>query len=367
MLQAWLKLIAALWQALKNRFCDQLLIDCPSCSEKDVIYLGCLDLDANVRVRSICEVEHRKYVHTFRTVEYWLSIIPIQQLIKLAVEKFCCFDIPEWFKKIKLPNENDPNRFNCGQTPDLSVIFDTLRNFQQGTTNTIVERGKLFRDYVFNRQVPAKPIRPKTDPRELIALPVDTAVGRLKDDGIEVNRVVEYQPDAARTSYATALTYFAPDRPVTIIQREGRVAYFTSQLDTSDVRDIRKDVESLARDTKDIREAAANAGTIREDVDAVKKQATELSSRVEQVAGATTDLPLLRQDLESARKQIVERDAAIQTLNSQLAELQDAHKTASARIAELTTGLESASKAVQQFDGLKSRLDKVEKLVRPPG
>ena len=366
-LQAWLDLIAELWQTLKNRFCDQLLIDCPSCSEKDVIYLGCLDLDANARVRQICEVEHRKYVHTFRTVEYWLSIIPIQQVIKLATEMFCCFDIPEWFKKIRLPNENDPNRFDCGRTPDLGVILETLRNFRQSTANTLVERGKLFRDYVFNRQVPATPIRPKSQPRELIALPVETAVDRLKEDGIEVNRVVDYQPDAARRSFATALTEFVPDQPVTIIQRDGRVAYFTSQLDTTDVRDIRKDVESLVRDTKDVREAAANAAAVREDVDAVKKQASELSSRVEQVAGATTDLPLLRQDLESARKLIVERDAAIRDLNAQLTDLQNANKTASARIDELTTGLESASKAVQQFEGLKSRLDKVEKFIRPPG
>jgi len=365
MLRAWLDLIAELWQTLKNRFCDQLLIDCPSCSEKDIIYLGCLDLDANVRVRSICEVEHRKYVHTFRTVEYWLSIIPIRPLLKLAVEKFCCFDIPEWFKKITLPNENDPNRFNCGQTPDLSVILDTLRNLGQGTTTTLVERGKLLGDYVLNRQVPVKPIRPKTDPRELIALPVETAVGRLKDDGIEVNRIADYQADAAPASFATALTSFVPDQPVTIIQRDGRVAYFTSQISTTDVRDIRQNVESLVRDTKDIRDAAANAATIRDDVDAVKKQTTELSSRVDQVAGATTDLPLLRQDLESARKLIVERDAAIQTLNAQLADLQNANKAASARIAELTTGLESATKVVQQFDGLKTRLDKVEKLVRP--
>jgi len=133
MLQAWLDLIAQSLADAQNRFCESSSSSTAVVQREGRHLPRLLDLDANARVRSICEVEQpqvRPHLPHRRVLA--LHHPEFSRSSKLAVDKFCCLDIPEWFKKIKLPNENDPNRFNCGQTPDLSVIFDTIAQLPAG-------------------------------------------------------------------------------------------------------------------------------------------------------------------------------------------------------------------------------------------
>lgn len=88
-LDAYHDLFNHLLQFFKDSFCDRFLIDCPDCTGKEKIYLGCVEIRKG-RVYKICNFRKRKYVKTFRTVGYWLSTIPVMPLIKESFTKFCC-------------------------------------------------------------------------------------------------------------------------------------------------------------------------------------------------------------------------------------------------------------------------------------
>jgi hypothetical protein len=77
-----------LLQYLKDRACGQLLVECPTVKDRKV-YLADVSFQGG-KVYQICNFHHRKYVHTFPTVEYWMSIVPILPALKTLVEKVCC-------------------------------------------------------------------------------------------------------------------------------------------------------------------------------------------------------------------------------------------------------------------------------------
>ncbi len=89
---AYFDLLSHLVQSLKDCFCDKFLVDCPDCDEDDKIYLGCVDIQ-DFKVHHICNFTKRKYVKSFRTVEYWLSTVPVLPIVNEAFSKFCCMVI----------------------------------------------------------------------------------------------------------------------------------------------------------------------------------------------------------------------------------------------------------------------------------
>ncbi|QAA81844.1 hypothetical protein EI546_08985 [Aequorivita sp. H23M31] len=89
---AYLDLLTHLVQSLKDCFCDKFLVDCPECDEDDKVYLGCVDIRNN-QVHHICNFTKRKYVKSFKTVEYWMSTIPVMPIVREAFSKFCCMVI----------------------------------------------------------------------------------------------------------------------------------------------------------------------------------------------------------------------------------------------------------------------------------
>ncbi|GGA88612.1 DUF6519 domain-containing protein [Puia dinghuensis] len=88
-LDAYQDLLHHLLQFFKDSFCDRFLIDCPTCTPGEKIYLGCVEIRRN-RVYKICNFRKRKYVKTFRTVGYWLSTIPIVPVVRESLTRFCC-------------------------------------------------------------------------------------------------------------------------------------------------------------------------------------------------------------------------------------------------------------------------------------
>ncbi len=86
---AYRDVLRHLVQHVKDCFCDKFLVDCPDCTERDKVYLGCVEV-RNGQVYHICNFSGRTYVKSFRTVEYWLSTIPILPIVKEAFTKLCC-------------------------------------------------------------------------------------------------------------------------------------------------------------------------------------------------------------------------------------------------------------------------------------
>ena len=61
----------------------------PAPCNDEKIYLGCVEMRDN-KVLKVCNFQKRKYVKTFPTVEYWLSLIPIESWIKQFLQQVCC-------------------------------------------------------------------------------------------------------------------------------------------------------------------------------------------------------------------------------------------------------------------------------------
>jgi hypothetical protein len=87
MLAAFTDLGGVLLQYLKDAWCDLFLVECPTCDERDKIYLGTIEIRAR-RVFNIANFSKRHYAKSFRTWGYWLSAVPILPLVKKLFAKF---------------------------------------------------------------------------------------------------------------------------------------------------------------------------------------------------------------------------------------------------------------------------------------
>lgn len=118
-LNAYTQLLSRVLQYLKDCFCHKLLIECPECDEDDKVYLGCVTIKDNL-VHNICNFSKRKYVKTFPTMSYWLSIIPIGPIVSWAIEEICCLIIPN---------------FNSEQTSNTLTLNNQQLNLGLATLN----------------------------------------------------------------------------------------------------------------------------------------------------------------------------------------------------------------------------------------
>lgn len=100
---AFLKALGRFAQFLKDCVCEHLLVNCPDPKGKKV-YLADISIKDG-KVHQICNFHHRRYVHTFPTVEYWMSLVPVLPMIKLAVEKACCSVLGGMFDKLAPPED----------------------------------------------------------------------------------------------------------------------------------------------------------------------------------------------------------------------------------------------------------------------
>jgi len=86
---AFADLVGGLAQYLKDCICDHLLVNCPP-------HLENLDLDlAAVSIRGgsvykVCNFSRRRYVKSFPTVAYWMSLVPVLPMLREVIAEFCC-------------------------------------------------------------------------------------------------------------------------------------------------------------------------------------------------------------------------------------------------------------------------------------
>ena len=133
MFNAFTDLLGGLLQYLKDCLCDHFLVNCPQCDEDDKIYLGC----ASVRegeVDHVCNFSQRRYVKSFPTVGYWLSLVPVASIIDFAVEQMCCAILPRYFSTLASPTVSAYNtpykgaQMRQGLTYALTTDFRALFN-----------------------------------------------------------------------------------------------------------------------------------------------------------------------------------------------------------------------------------------------
>jgi hypothetical protein len=88
-IEAYKDVLSHFFQYLKDCFFDKFLIDCPDCDENEKVYLGSVEV-RDSQVYNICNFTKRKYVKNVQTVEYWLSVVPVIPMVKVAFTKFAC-------------------------------------------------------------------------------------------------------------------------------------------------------------------------------------------------------------------------------------------------------------------------------------
>lgn len=111
-LEALLDLAGGFLQYLKDCACHHLLVDCPEASGDEQIYLACVRV-RDGQVHSVCNFSGRKYVKSFPTVGYWLSLVPVAPLARWLVEKFCCLILPDRVAEVDAPAAEAPDRGRC--------------------------------------------------------------------------------------------------------------------------------------------------------------------------------------------------------------------------------------------------------------
>ena len=87
--EAYSDMLSHFLQFVKDCFFSQYLIDCPTCTPDDKVYLGTVEVK-NGKVHHICNFTQRHYVKSFETWEYWLSTVPILPMIKREFTKMAC-------------------------------------------------------------------------------------------------------------------------------------------------------------------------------------------------------------------------------------------------------------------------------------
>lgn len=191
---AFLKTVGRVVQYLKDCFCQHLLVNCPSDDGK--VYLADVSFKDG-KVYQICNFHSRKYVHTFPTVEYWLSIVPIVPMLKAAVEKVCCSVIGGFFDGLAPPRPGDKKeapdklsavklRYGLTYLKDADLSNQVALRAKQLLAGYGVARGAL--DQKLSTPSPGN-VERVSDTSALFNVKLEDAQAHATAEGLEVRRV----------------------------------------------------------------------------------------------------------------------------------------------------------------------------------
>ena len=347
-LNAYVDLFGGLLQYLKDCFCDHLLVDCPTCDERDTIELACISIKNN-KVFKVCNFSHRKYVHTFPTWEYWLSIIPVLPLLKQAVEKVCCAALPGLFARYNAPTPQPPantttapsNTLNSGpfrkstttlrQTDIKGAFLEQMAKFTVGS--------KVATDAITSAPSVAPATTPSVTTTDISGVPVADAKVKLGAAKINVVREEEYDPTKGGQTLGRFVTSPARLREgdrVTLVTKEGKVLFYAREPEPSaEIAVLRTELQATRADLNQARPQLAD---LQAKLDASTSEGLQLRQQINR----------LEADVLGARKT---HDTELQARD--------------AKIAELETTMQTFRTSVQATTDLQARLERLER--RPPG
>ncbi|HEY3163379.1 MAG TPA: DUF6519 domain-containing protein [Candidatus Limnocylindrales bacterium] len=199
-LLAFRDLVAGLIQYLKDCLCDELMVACPACAGGERIYLGSINI-RDGQVYKVCNFSRRRYVKSFPTIDYWLSVVPVMPLVQRVVEEFCCMVLPDLFGRYE-PPERDPDaareapkyRYSTGRSNvDLAQSTDFGALIHDAWTRANVA-GRMVADTA-RRSLGRGPADPGFRVGNVVGRPTDQVDKRLTEQGISVRRAAERTDD----------------------------------------------------------------------------------------------------------------------------------------------------------------------------
>jgi hypothetical protein len=275
--EAFADLLGGFLQYLKDCLCDHFLVNCPTCSEDDKLYLACISI-RDGQVYNVCNFSKRRYVKSFPTVDYWLSLVPVIPLLGHWLERFCCSILPDLFRRYTVPE------FDAGQSlnpqPNLRVrtARDSVTSVQQANLPTLLRNvldqsrvvTTVARDAVLRQPTPLQ-LRagdPRLAASNLVEQPTERVATLLRERGVEVERA-PYNP-AAQADLAASLASFlktpAAGSKVTLYEETGQVRYYSvvEPREAPEAVKLRGDVESLKAELTRVQQAHREEITMRE-------------------------------------------------------------------------------------------------------
>ena len=385
-LNAFADLLGGLLQYLKDCFCDHFLINCPSCDDTDKLYLACITIK-NGKVFKVCNFSLRKYVHSFPTVEYWMSLVPVIPMIKMALEKFCCSVLPGFFGKFQAfkadtQNEAAPVASNNLKSKQMrtGITFAQQADFHSAVSKVLTSSSssrKLMSD-VLTGSV-SRTFTPAPDAAihraDIENKPTDDARKKLEENRIFVDKVEAYDPAKAGSNLIRLTktpTHLEPGTRVNLVTKDDKVMFYTlADEPPTNVDELRTEFENtraVATETKAALDHALPAlEVLRTEVEVNKSTVAEsraalaqLSPQVEALkvrmdadsstiathkAAIENALPRLESfnvDLEKSRAELAENKAALEKLTPQLENLRTRVAADSAVLAANKATIETA-------------------------
>lgn len=333
-------LIGGLLQYLKDCFCHHLLVNCPECDADDKLYLAGVEIRDD-KIYKICNFSKRKYVKSFPTVGYWLSIVPIMPLLHKAVEKFCCLVLPDLFGNIyqkysvasgnyayaKAGNQVQSVKLRQGVQLWQGTNFRALWGAEKKGLNVYK---RLFTDSALNRVESASIVQPGVNRSQVLETPVDEAQQKLQAGGVQVETVKPYDPsvDADKLiAYGKAPLRLNRGAKVTLYERDGKVMFYTLAEEKGLVAGVspetKAEIENLERrkaalrDVSDVNVELARVEVRRAEVANLSASREELATLEGQKARVQQEVGALKVELSGLQAQRAEL-ADVQALASQI-------------------------------------------------
>jgi hypothetical protein len=276
-LNAFFDLTGGLLQYLKDCLCDHFLVDCPACDADDKLYLAVISVQGG-QVHKVCNFSLRKYVKSFPTVEYWLSLIPIIPLLKRALESFCCAALPSFFGKRNAPqaklSEGEivvaDNRVT-GKNIRGGVEFLKTTDFKGAArerTSKFSSSGSLLFDAIRD-MAPSRTVAPAgLAHSDLAGQPVAEVNRKLAEAKIKAT-VEPYDPAAGVSNlieFGRAPLRLKEGMEVKLITQNDKVLYYSVvEPESPQIRTLREEVAKA-------RGEIAEATQLRAELDALKKE-----------------------------------------------------------------------------------------------
>lgn len=350
-LNAFFDLAGGFFQYLKDCLCDHFLVDCPTCDSDDKLYLAVISVK-NSQVHKVCNFSLRKYVKSFPTVEYWLSLVPILPLAKKAVESFCCAVLPDFFGKRNAPRaqvvENEialaDNRIKSASIRS-GVEFVNMADFRGATregASKIGSSGSLIFDAVMKGTRRQEVSPPGFQHSDIAGQPAAEAKRRLEAAKINVVNVEPYDPGAGLTNlveFSRAPLRLEEGAQVKLITKDDKVLYYARvEAESPQIKTLREEVE-------------ATKVAMREEVEATK---AAVRKEGETTKAAVADAAQLRSELNVLKKEMLEMEK----------KHQESLAARDAEIAELKVSAKDLQLNIKAVNELKEQVAKLSRAER---
>jgi hypothetical protein len=335
-IEAYVDLVGHFLQYLKDCFCDQLLVNCPSCDETKQLALASVSITGN-QIHKVCNFSGRKYVKSFPTIGYWLSLVPIGPFLAKAVETICCAALPDLFGAYKPPAAavNPVPSAPSGLKDRFKALSarSTIAAVQQSSVTSVLSAATSKASLAtttyadFTRQKVLPPVAPSADPvalSDLTGQSASAATAKLNASGISVDHVATYDPGQFQSNLAAisaAPHSVPPGGSVTLVaDQQGIVRYYVPSPPA--IAALRSDVASAQKTLADQQTSAvalANQVTTLNSqiVNLQTTHAQELALRDQQIASLTTTTQALQQQMASVndlKTQVVQLASTVKTL-----------------------------------------------------